>query len=424
MDGPGIDATAPLDPASEFADEAAPAIEGLVPSSRTEDISLEALAMELERDPGECWRAFLGLESIDVETRLRIIDGLAGLSAGPGITGLLELLAASGDDRSRTAALEAIERLMHVHPDSEAREIAPFLADPEEHDHKRSWERTDGATGRSRRLVWQGETSHPLLVQSLVTPVDGTGRGAIGVSTSKHEGRVTAIFLCDVERGVLGAVGQIEEESPQAGALLREFRAQAAGPGVDDAGELALGLLAGAMMLNRPSIPEPVRQWLDESLGRGFHPRPLPARISSGDKESIGNGELLLRAEEILEACPSWLDSSALTFELAEEIVLREGKTSADPQRDSGAFRFLFEHRIIHRLEHYGRTLLWMSRFWEYRGEPDLAWSAQTLAMQLLDDQYAVPGHPFTVALTARSLIAAQDRLGSGSDPRSARLGE
>ena len=62
--------------------------------------------------------------------------------------------------------------------------------------------------------------------------------------------------------------------------------------------------------------------------------------------------------------------------------------------------------------------LLWMAWFWGAGGEHDLARSAQILAWQLSDEQYAVPSHPFAVALTARSLDAAQARLETAADPR------
>ena len=67
--------------------------------------------------------------------------------------------------------------------------------------------------------------------------------------------RRTAVFLCDVENGVTDAIGQLEAESPEAGGLLREVRAQAGGPGVEGVPDLALGLLAGSFMLNAGSTP-------------------------------------------------------------------------------------------------------------------------------------------------------------------------
>ena len=106
-------------------------------------------------------------------------------------------------------------------------------------------------------------------------------------------------------------------------------------------------------------------EWLERTLGRGFEPRPLPTPTAEWSLEPAGSSDLLLRADEVLRACPTWLDRSPLTFELAEEVCLREGRVAVDPHRDSGAFRFLFEHRIIHRLELYRRMLLWMHWFWQ-----------------------------------------------------------
>src|SRR5262249_49644756 len=130
------------------------------------------------------------------------------------------------------------------------------------------------------------------------------------------------------------------------------------------------------------------------------------------------SSDLERRASCVVEACPTWIDCSQLTFEFAEEILLREGRVAADPERDSGAFRFLFEHRFIHRLELYRRMLLWMAWFWSCSGEAELADSAWVLAGQLWDEQYAVPSHPFAVALMTRSLDAAQRYLVTRADPK------
>jgi hypothetical protein len=132
---------------------------------------------------------------------------------------------------------------------------------------------------------------------------------------------------------------------------------------------------------------------------------------------SIDQEEMPQCAQAILDACPSWLDVSPLTFELAREIWLREGRLAADPARDGGAYRYLFEHRLIRRLDTYGRMLLWMGWMWKFSGLVELSAAAATLASQLLDEQYAVPSHPFTVELTTRSLLAAQARLGAADDP-------
>ena len=134
----------------------------------------------------------------------------------------------------------------------------------------------------------------------------------------------------------------------------------------------------------------------------------------------VDHGVLAERSWRVLEECPGWVDGSPLTFELAEEISLRERRAAADPARDSGAYRYLFERRLIHRLELYRRMLLWMAFFWDASGDDELALSAGILASQLADEQYAVPAHPFAVALTTRSLHEAQRLLGTAADPRSA----
>jgi hypothetical protein len=86
--------------------------------------------------------------------------------------------------------------------------------------------------------------------------------------------------------------------------------------------------------------------------------------------------------------------------------------------RDAGAYRFLFEHRLLGQLERYQRMLLWSAWLWRASGEAELARSAVALAWQLSDAQHVVPGHPFAVALTTRSLAAARR-----SQPRAPRRG-
>jgi len=161
-----------------------------------------------------------------------------------------------------------------------------------------------------------------------------------------------------------------------------------------------------------------LRYWIERTAGPDFRPRPFVGLF--GD-ERLAEHALDMLAEaawSILEACPDWLDRSALTYDLAEEIALRSVEAPPDPRRDAGAFRYLFEHRLVGRLEHYRRMLLWMASFWHASGEPDLAQSALALAWQLSDPQHAVPGHPFAVALTTRSLLGAQADLREGRGPR------
>ena len=189
---------------------------------------------------------------------------------------------------------------------------------------------------RGRRITGNrpaGEVSRPSPGDCLVTAVDGAGRGAIGLSASRDAERITALFLCDVERGVLARSARSRRsrprradsccEVPGSGGDL-ESRAQGNSPWV---------CLPASSVLSGPSVPEPVSHWLERDAREWIRapglngPRP-PSRARRLPREP----DLLLRADEVLEACPTWLDSSALTFELAEEIALREGQVAVDPR--------------------------------------------------------------------------------------------
>lgn len=265
---------------------------------------------------------------------------------------------------------------------------------------------SDGAPAGNPDLL--PEPARRCLVRSLVTQVDGMGRGSIGISVSHGNERRTAAFLCDVRSGFCDAMGEVEPESATAGGLLDELAEQAESNCARDVPELALGLLAGTLTASAHEVPPSVRDWLDLLLGRGFRARVLPATIAGIDPSSIPAAEMAARVRALFEECPSWLDLSPLTFQLAEEIRLREGSPIPDPGRDAGIYRFLFEHRLIDRLELYRRMLFWMAWFWKCSGLTELATSALACASELSDEQYAVPSHPFTVELTTRSLVAAQ----------------
>jgi hypothetical protein len=360
-----------------------------VPLGSGEDLSLEALAAELQEDPEEWWRAFQGLESVDIETRLRIITGLSQLANYRGVIGLLRLLGDSADAATRQAARAVLNE----------------------------------AAGPSHQLVSVTDVAHvrPRLVSCLVTAVDGAGRGSIVLSTTRTGRRATAAFLCDLRRGIIDVSGQLEEETEQAGQLVDEVRDEAGADAAFAPPELAIGLLAASLGLNSPPHPAPVLEWLERTLGSPFECLPFPVPRTGSAAAPLESSDLRGRAIAVLDACPTWFDSSPLTFELAEEILLREGRVASDPERDSGAFRFLFEHGLIHQLELYRRMLLWMAWFWTCSGQAGLAESAGILAWQLADEQFAVPTHPFAAGLMARSLDEAQARLETGTDPRRTR---
>lgn len=354
------------------------------PSSELELDWLGEIIEQLENDPDECWQALEGLASVERDVRLAVIEALSRHRLGPGAGRLLRLLSSMSELGMSQATRLAIEV-------GEPCSTAPAVA----------------ARSGSR------------LASCVVTPVDGQGRGSVMISLTQGSQRRTAAFLCDVQKGIVDVVGDVEPESPGAGGLLDELARQ---PGIDcvrDVPDLAISLLAGSLTLCGPAVPPAVRDWLDGTLGPEFQPAALPPTIPGFDPSSIAHEELPQRARLLLDACPSWLDASSLTYELAEEIWLREGKPTVDPDRDAGAYRFLFEHRLIHRLELYRRMLLWMAWLWRCSGQEDLMRSALVFAYQLSDEQYAVPSHPFTLEFTTRSLEAAQARLRNTEEVRS-----
>lgn len=348
---------------------------------------LADLLAGLERDPEESWSAFQGLEAIDSEDRLRIVAELVKAPAREGLVRLLHLLGASRDPETRAAVRRALGTA------------------------------SNPPIGGGLALVGGGRI-RPRLVFSSVSSLDGEGVGEIVVTTTSGERSTTAAFLCDVRRGIRDARGTMEDDLETVDRFTGAFPDLVAGSTVEDAHELALGLLAGSLMISGWATPTRAREWLNKTLGTGFHSGAFLATKAEWSPAPVSAAVLADHSWSVLEACPSWVDRSALTFELAEEIALRDRRAAADPVRDAGAYRFLFERRLIHRLDLYQRMLLWMAFLWDAAGERDLSLSAGALAGQLADKQYAVPGHPFAVALTTRSLHEAQRLLNTPADPR------
>jgi hypothetical protein len=367
------------------------------------------IADRLESDPEECWIALEGLAALDLESRLAILDALPEHDRSPGVEMLLHLMSTGCDSQTREAALAALARTggtasRRAVSEGNVRAAAPGgLA-------VRAATRCSVEAASSTTAI---ELVRPRLLHCLVTPLDGQGHGSIVISSGAISQRRTAAFRCDVERGICDIMGVVEPESPAAGGLLAEIDGQTSCDVVRDVPELALGLLAGCLALCGPEVARPVSDWLAGTLGPSFQPLAFPATIDGLHWSSTSGAELPRRVDAVLDRCPSWLDLSPLTFDLAQEILLRQGKPAADPARDAGAYRFLFEHRLIHRLELYRRMLLWMAWLWKCADEAELAESAFSLGSQLSDDQYAVPSHPFMAGLTTRSLLAAQEILGA-----------
>ncbi len=360
--------------------------------------SLEELATRLEGGDGEDLAfAVEGLALVEPEIRTRIIEGLGALPRGPGLSAFLRALAESDDPETCRAAREVLG------DDPDPAPIAiTTVAD-----------RLPALVPAEAR----GLASHRL-TRSLVTAVDREGRATIAIASLRDGEHRSAVFRCDVLNGIRQAVGRVEldRDDPASSSLIDEIAEAlpAEADRLQDVPELALCLLAGILFLNpERAAARSALSWVDEVLGPGFRPRPIPVPAFGAAREEAGElsggMDIARQSRDVLDRCTSWFDTSALTIELAEEIELREGAgRPTDPARQAGAYRYLFEHRLIHRLDLYGRMLLWMAWFWKFTGESELADSSLAVAAELADEQYAVPSHPFTVALTTRSLDEAR----------------
>lgn len=385
-----------------------------------EDESLSQLAEQLEHDPEGIWLALQGLGSIEPELRPEIIAGLAEVPLGPGLIEFLRLLGFAQAPELRDAALNILAR-----PDAATgprlieawARIAADHSDPETVARARRWLGGDAERSVSARAG--ADRPVPRLVRSRVTALDGRGQGTIVLSAARTGGgRVTAAFLCDVWSGIREVIGQVADDALEVETLFNEVCGPTALDQIDDAHALALDLLAGSLLLCGPKGPPAIRYWLEATGGAAFRPRAVPAPFSGWDPALLPFDQVPGRVRAVLGSCPDWLDHSPLTYEFAEEILLREGAIPPDPNRDAGAYRYLFEHHLRGQMEHYRRMLFWMASFWQASGDPELGRSALALAWQLSDAQHVVPAHPFTVALTTRSLIAAQENLRRGVDAR------
>jgi hypothetical protein len=381
--------------------------------------ALETLVDQLEEEPEGSWVALQGLGAVEPEVRAEILEGLAEFPSGPGLISFLRLLSFAYDPITRNAALDALSdradfddehrfawgEIAHDHPDKKVRERAIRLLEPE-------------ARQAISEALDNPSRARPHAVGHLVTALDGTGQGSIVVASSDRGRWVVATFVCDVWRGVVDVFGQVDASPELPSTVFEEFEAQVDRDFVRNARTLAEGLLAGSLLLCGPETNPALRYWVERTVGPDFIARPFGGLILDEELASHALEGLSEPIRLILDACPDWVDVSDLTYDLAEEIALRSGEKTPDPKRDAGAYRYLFEHRLLARLEHYRRMLLWMASFWETSGDPDLARSSLTLAWQLADPQNAVPAHPFTVALTTRSLIAAMEEIRAGRDPR------
>lgn len=388
-----------------------------------EEGSLEELAEQLEGDPEGTWLALQGLGAVEPEIRPQIILGLGQGQVGPGLAEFLRLLCFAHDPPTRAAALAVLSRPVEdeTHVLATWESIAADHPDAEVVACAREWlaghSKTD-VPAVAARSVQQSASS---VARSLVTALDGQGRGSVVLASLRGGSVATAAFICDVTHGVCDVIGQADLDSASEAGVFEHLIDETDLEFVEDVPELALRLLGGSVLLCGRATPPTLRYWLEATVPAGFRPLPFPAPFPGWDPSDLPFEEMPARARAVLDACPSWLDGSPLTYDMAEEIALREGGDALpDPKRDAGAFRFFFEHRLLGQLELYRRMLYWMASFWQAADREYLGQSALALAEQLSDAQHLVPSHPFTVELTTRSLITAQANLRRGDDPRRA----
>ncbi len=393
-----------LDDAGLLADDLRPLLLELDDLADTDPI--EDLAEQLESDPGAVWVPLQALGRIEPDVRAGIVAGLAGGPMGPGTAEFLRVLAFAHDPLTRDAALKALV----VQPDSNedvARAwlgIAAHHPDAEVTARARRWlggkaERRQGPAALATRSV-------PTLRGCLVTDVDGEGRGDIVLTTEKTGRLVSAAFHVDVLRGVLDVSGEVLEGPADARGLLAEYAADPARDVVEGRPELAFALLAGCLGTCGPEAPPALRFWIEATVGPDFKPRPLTTALDPADLADLSPDDVRHWSNLIMNTCVDWVDDSSLTKDLARAIRLRETGAGPDPARDAGSYRYLFERRLCDRLGLYARMLLWMAAFWQGAGQADLGRAALVIAWQLTDPAQALPGHPFLVELTTRSLLA------------------
>lgn len=373
--------------------------------------SIDQLAGQIEDDPDEIWVALHGLGAVEPEVRCEIVASLARAEIGPGVVEFLRLLVFGHDPDTRAAAFASLES--DDRNDLTAAWASIAADHPDQGLVARALMKLGGHAGEA--IHRHSAAPRPEIVRSLVTPVDGEGRAQILITSTDRGRRTTVAFVADLVRGLPESLGQIDPDgtSGTADGYFRQLTESIDGDAIVDDDELALGLLAGCLLLCGPETNPSLAFWLERAVGPGFRPRPFPGEYG-WDPASVPHQERVRHARAVLEQCGHWADDSDLTRRLAAEISGRHGLP--DPGRDAGAYRYLFEHRIRDRIELYRRMLFWMAAFWHAAGEIDLGRSALAMAYELSDPQHAVPGHPFVVALSTLSLTAAQQAADVGRE--------
>ncbi|MDX2039179.1 MAG: hypothetical protein SFX72_21210 [Isosphaeraceae bacterium] len=382
--------------------------------SLDEEGSFRILLEQIGSSDEEMCLALQGLHVIEPAIRREILLGLVGAGSSPRLAEFLRLLTFAVEPTTRSSAIEALALLDAADPKVAAcwRSIAEEHSDP---------------TTRSRAIAMvegrSTESSGALAVadrgsasRSAVSAIDGAGLATIVLARREEATGLwdAAAFLCDVIDGVREVEGLLGVDSRRVDSFIREHAATEPEAGSTEA---AVALLGGILGITGAGSPPVLRFWVERAAGSALRISTADGRDRFGDWDPahVPFASMPERVEAVLDACPGWIDDSEATRAIASEFAARTPVVMPDPERDAGAYRYLFEHHLASRLERHRRMLYWMAVVWSTQGRLDLARSAHALAWQLADPQHAVPSHPFPQALTTRSLNAAIAQLSASN---------
>ena len=325
-----------------------------------EDATIDELVTELESDPDDLDSALAALDAVEPEIRGKILAELANRTQSPAVLRFLDRVGETMNDGAPAPPLPATR--------------------------------------------FERSLSHSDSHEGAFTAIDRRGIGTILLGGATDRGEAVALFTCDVRRGITQVVGRTVGTRCGTRQAVDEFVAQCDEEPATDAGTAA-ALLAAAYPLD-PSPPEIVEEWVRVVLGNVAGSALILPGFTEYDSEDDETPRQ--SALRVLRASDCWLVDSAIVREIAVELQMRPDGGEPDPDRDVGAYRFLFEHVFLHELELDRRKLEWMTAFWAAVGDRTTAHCAWRIAAELAVEENATPAHPFLVERTTLSLLAAQ----------------
>ncbi len=349
---------------------------------------------------------FLG--ELDAELRILLVEQLGIVATGPGVVEFLRILSQGFDPTLSATALGALQ--LHLPSDPHVLQAWLQLArsEPESVPAQVAGRvLAEFAANLPTVVDLPAIRTQPRPLRGMVTAMDGQGRALVGLLSQGAGCWVAAVFVCDVERGVVHVEGIEQPERAPALSFLEERLLQTPHEVSDGHPELAIELLRAALTQTGPDAGLELPYWLERACGYLPTPAPLraPALVETHKQKSTR--EMARRAQELLDVLPDWFENDPLTDSLAGAAILR----GADPTADDGAIRILFERCMVHRIERYRRMLTWMGVYWFASQEPHFSQLAFEFARQLDDPQNAVPRNPFISVFARQSLRCAAERL-------------